>query len=141
MHINLLNARKIKKWFADYKKTTPPSKVSKNEEEKRLGVALGTIRQSWVKPYMSLETEEAREAFRTAHPETDEVLSIISKLDMLCGNKRQQELAMLIKEDIEKRRILQEAKKLENDYMRQLLIKKGKVPEKNQEQGVDFDGQ
>ncbi len=137
----LTNTRKIKEWIEKSGRTKPPSIRSKNEEEKTLGNALSNIRKSLINPYMSRETEEEREDFREKHPEIDEVLDIISKLDMQCGTKKQKELAILIKQDLEKRKLLQEAKKLEKDYEQQLSIKKEKIPENTQEKGEDFDEQ
>ena len=58
---------------------------------------------------------------------------------MQCGNAKQQELAILIRQDLEKRKVLQEAKKLEQDYEQQLSIKQGELAEDTQKQGVDYD--
>ena len=93
----LTNARAIKAWIEQSGGTKPPSARAKDKEEKRLGIALRNIRQVLIKPYMSLETEEEKEKFREEHPEIEEVLDIISELDMQCGTKKQQELATLIK--------------------------------------------
>ena len=87
---------------------------------------------------MSLKTEEERKKFRVKHPEIDKVLDIISQLDMQCGNAKQQELAILLKQDLEKRKVLQEAKKLEQDYEQKLSIKEGQKDKNAQERGVDF---
>lgn len=88
---------------------------------------------------MILQTEEERSEYREKHSELDEVLSIISELDVQCGNKKQRELAILIKQDLEKRRTLQEAKKLEHKYEQKLLMEKGQEAGNTLEQGVDFD--
>ena len=90
---------------------------------------------------MILQTEEEREKFKEQHPEIDEVLDIISELDMQCGTKKQKELAILIRQDLEKRKALKEAKKLEQEYEHQLSIQKGENLKSTQEQGVDFDEQ
>ncbi len=136
---HLVNARKIKEWIEQSGGTKPPSQTAKDEEEKRLGRFLGNIRQRLIKPYMRLETEEEREKYRKVHPETDEVLDIISELDMQCGTKKGQELAILIRQDLEKRKALEEAKKLEQAYEQQLSIKKEERPKETQKQGVDYD--
>lgn len=47
----------------------------------------------------------------------------------------------LIKKDLEKRELLQEAKELEQKYEKQLSMKKTKEFETNEKQGVDFDGE
>lgn len=136
---HLVNARNIKKWMEERETTKPPAISSSDYNEKRLGIALSNIRQKLIKPYMILQTEEERNEYREKHPELDGVLSIISELDVQCGNKKQRELAILISQDSEKRKILQEAKKLEHNYEQQLLMKKGQEIENAFEQGVDFD--
>ena len=136
----LINARNIQLWVWQNQFKKLPSRSSKAEEtEKDLARKLGNIRQDLIKPYMILQTEEERSEYREKHPELDEVLSIISELDVQCGNKKQRELAILISQDLEKRKILQEAKKLEHNYEQQLLMKKGQEIENTFEQGVDFD--
>ncbi len=135
----LTNARKIKTWIEKSGGTKPPSSKSKDEEEKRLGMALGTIRQNLIKPYMNLETEEERGKFIERNTDTEEVIKIITELDMQCGNAKKRDLAILIRKDLEKRKSLQEAKKLEQDYEQQLLIKRGEISEDTQKQGVDYD--
>jgi len=117
---NLRNARAIKEWIEKSGDTKTPSLTSKDEEEKRLGSALSTIRHQWIKPYMQLKTEEQKEKFGEEHPEIDEVLEIISDIDTQCGTKKQKELAILIRQDLEKRQALQKAKELESSYMTQL---------------------
>ncbi len=134
----LRNARAIKEWIEQLDRKKKPSQYSKNKEEKRLHSALKNIRKFLIKPYMNLKTEEEREKYREEHPEIDEVLEIISNLDMQYGTKKQKELAVLIRQDIEKRNALQEAKKLEQDYEKQLSAKKG---ENTQDKGVDFNEQ
>ena len=118
--VYLINARAIKEWIEKSGDTRPPAESSKDEEERKLGQALHTIRQQLIKPYMELKTEEEREEFRSKHPEADEVLEIITEIDTQYGNKKQKELAILIRQDLEKRKILQEAKELESSYMTQL---------------------
>ena len=41
---------------------------------------------------MKLQTEQEREIFREKHPEIDKVMSIISELDIQCGNAKQKSL-------------------------------------------------
>ncbi|MBO4293147.1 MAG: hypothetical protein J5881_02005, partial [Clostridia bacterium] len=137
----LRNARAIKEWIEKSGDTKPPLHSSKDEEEKRLGIALSSIRQKLIKPYMQLKTEEQKEKFREEHPEIDEVLAIISDIDIQCGNKKQKELAILIRQDLEKRQALQEAKKLEQQYEQELSKIDGKEPKTNENEGVDFDGE
>ena len=73
----LVNAREIKKWMEERKTTKPPSKRSKDVEEKTLGNALGSIRQKLIKPYLRLKTEEEKEQYRKDHPELKEVQEIV----------------------------------------------------------------
>ena len=136
--VKLKDARKIKEWIEKSENAKFPSTGSKNEEEKRLGNALGNIRQYLIKPYMRFETDGEKEKFKEKHPEVDEVLDIISKLDMQCGNEKQRKLAILIRQDIERKDTIKKAKKLEQDYQQQLEVKKGKKIEDVQRQGVDF---
>ena len=58
---------------------------------------------------------------------------------MQCGTKKQQELALLIKQDLEKRKALQEARKLEQVYEQQLSSRIGEITVDTQKQGVDYD--
>ena len=135
----LENARAIKEWVEAQEKPKLPRRSRHIEGiEKELGNKLSYIRQDLIKPYMSLETGEEREKFIKRNPDTEEVIEIITSLDMQCGNAKQQELAILIRQDLEKRKSLQEAKKLEQDYEQQLSIKKGELVEDTQKQGVDY---
>ena len=137
----LVNARAIKEWIEKSRKTKFPYKESTDKTEKRLGNVLNNIRQNLIKPYMALKTEEEQEEFRKKRPEIDEVLDIISELDMRCGTKKQKELAVLIRQDLQKRKALQEARKLEQDYEHQLSSKMGEITADTQKQGVDYDEQ
>ena len=132
----LVNARLIKEWVKKQTEQHLPRRSRNIEgEEKELAKKLGNIRQDLIKPYMLLQTEEERTSYREQHPELDEVMSIISELDIQCGNKKQQELAILIRQDLEKRKALQEARKLEQEYEQQLSKSETKDTQK---QGVDF---
>ena len=136
----LINAKLIRKWVEEQESPKLPRR-SRNIEgiEKDLGNKLSYIRQDLIKPYMILQTEQEREEFRSKHPEIDEVLEIISELDMQCGTQKQKELAVLIRQDLEKRKALQEARKLEQDYEHQLSSKIGEMTADTQKQGVDYD--
>ncbi len=138
----LINAKLIRKWFEEQESPKLPRR-SRNIEgiEKDLGNKLSYIRQDLIKPYMILQTEQEREEFRSKHPEIDEVLEIISELDMQCGTQKQKELAVLIRQDLEKRKALQKARKLEQDYEHQLSSKIEETTVDTQEQGVDYDEQ
>ena len=132
----LVNARLIKEWVEKQTEHYLPRRSRNIEgEEKELAKKLGNIRQDLIKPYLVLQTKEERTSYREQHPELDEVMSIISELDLQCGNKKQQELAFLIRQDLEKRKALQEARKLEQEYEQQLSKRKTKDIE---EQGVDL---
>lgn len=135
----LLNAREIKEWIEKSEGTKFPSMNSTDETEKRLGTALSRIRARLIKPFTTLKTEEEKEEFRKKRPEIDEVLDIISELDMQCGTKKQKELAVLIRQDLQKIKALQEARKLEQDYEHQLSSKMGEISVDTQNQGVDYD--
>ena len=117
----LKNARLIKKWMEERETTKPPSKISKDEEEKRLGRALMVIRHKLLKPYEKLETEEEKEEYKIKYPYFEEVKQIVDEID----RNRSKKLNKLIEENIEKRKILKQAKELENNYQKQLKIKRG----------------
>lgn len=138
----LINAKLIRKWVEEQESPKLPRR-SRNIDgiEKDLGNKLSYIRQDLIKPYMILQTEQEREEFRSKHPEIDEVLEIISELDMQCGTQKQKELAVLIRQDLEKRKALQKARKLEQDYEHQLSSKIEETTVDTQEQGVDYDEQ
>ena len=62
---SLRNIRNVKEWMKRNETTIPPRGSGKNisEEEKRLGLALSNIRQSIIKSYKELKTEEEREKY------------------------------------------------------------------------------
>ena len=132
-----LNAQRVLEWIKCQENPKKPYSKSKNEEEKKLGTALQNIRSQLIKPYMEKPTDEEREQFREEHPETDAVLEIVSDIDIKYGTKKQKELAELIKRDLEKRRELDEARKLEEQYEQLVADTK----DKDKKNGVDFNGE
>ena len=132
-----LNAQRILEWIKSQEKPRKPSAKSKNKEEKKLGIALRGIRSQLIKPYREKTTDEEREQFREEHPEIDAVLEIVSDIDIKYGTKKQKELAELIKRDLEKRRELDEARKLEEQYEQLVADTK----DKDKKNGVDFNGE
>ena len=132
-----LNAQRILEWIKSQEKPRKPSAKSKNKEEKKLGIALRGIRSQLIKPYREKTTDEEREQFREEHPEIDAVLEIVSDIDIKYGTKKQKELAELIKQDLEKRRELDEARKLEEQYEQLVADTK----DKDKKNGVDFNGE
>ena len=131
----LKNAEAVLEWIKRQEKPRIPSQHSKNEEEKKIHNALKYVRVGLIKPYMEKTIDEEREQFREEHPETDAVLEIVSDIDIKYGTKKQKELAELIKRDLEKRRELDEARKLEEQY-EQLV-----ADTKDKKNGVDFNGE
>ena len=119
----LVNAVKIKKWMEERGTTKPPAKGSKDVEENTLGNALGTIRKKLVNPYLGLKTEEEKAKYREEHPELEEVLQIVTEIDLNSGDKKKQELAKLIRQDEEARKKVEEARKLEVQYEQKQKIK------------------
>ena len=119
----LVNAREIKKWMEERGTTKPPAKGSKDVEENTLGNALGTIRKKLVNPYLGLKTEEEKAKYREEHPELEEVLQIVTEIDLNSGDKKKQELAKLIRQDEEARKKVEEARKLEVQYEQKQKIK------------------
>lgn len=114
--IYLTNARTINEWVKTSTIKKLPSAIGETPTERKLGKALASIRQNLIKPYMNKKTAEEKQAFRRQHPEIDEILRIISELDIFFGNKTQKALAQLIKQDLEKREALQKAQELESRY-------------------------
>ena len=78
---NLTNALNIKKWMEQMQRTKPPSITSKDLQEKKLGIALSNIRQSLIKPYMQLITEQEKQEFIQNHPNFTEIKGIIDWID------------------------------------------------------------
>ena len=115
----LVNARDIKKWMEEKGTTKPPSRSAKDLKEIKLGRALFTIRQILIKPYLELKTEEEKAKYKEKHPELEEVLQIVTEIDLNSGNKNRQELALLIRQDEEAREKVEEARKLEAQYEQQ----------------------
>ena len=133
----LKQAREIREWIKNTGSTKVPSSFSTNEEEKRLGSAYQTIKRHLIKPYMKLMTEKEKEEYKEKYPETEEVMKIIAEINLKYGTKKDKELAALIKQDLEKRKTLKEARELEQDYEKQLLAKRKK--EGIKEEGVTLD--
>ncbi len=131
IHPYLKHARKIRDYMNKPGIIKIPSSSSKNDEERKMGQDLTNIRQNCLKRYNSLATEE-RENYRKAFPELQEIMEIVSQLDMEYGTPKQKNLAMLIQQDIEKRKALKEAIKLEKIYEEQ-LSKKEKTNSKAEE--------
>ena len=132
-----LNAQRILEWIKRQENPKKPSQLSENEEEKKLSSAWSRIGIKLINPYKEKTTEEEREKFREEHPEIDAVLEIVSDIDIKYGTKKQKELAELIKRDLEKRRELDEARKLEEQYEQLVADTK----DKDKKNGVDFNGE
>jgi len=81
IHPYLANAKKIKAWMKERGTTKPPRSSSKDEEEKKLGNDLGSIRRILIKPFLELQTEEKREEYRKKYPYIEEVMQIIQEID------------------------------------------------------------
>ena len=81
--IYLQHIREIKTWMIKNHTTRPPRKEGKNlsEEEKRLGIKLARIRNSFIKVYENLKSEKERNNFRKKHPEIEEILNTVKWID------------------------------------------------------------
>ena len=84
---------------------------------------------------MNLKTEEEKREFEENHPEIYEVLEIITEIDTRGGNEKQKQLAELIRQDLEKRKMLEEARALEKSYETEL---KSKNEDKNRKEGMNI---
>lgn len=76
----LKNARKIKDWIEKSGGTKPPSPTSKNGDERKLGKALGTIRQKLLKSYILMD-KEGKEEYIKKYPFVEEVFEIVQQID------------------------------------------------------------
>ncbi len=145
----------------DIKKIGEILKKDETAIEASLMNEFGDTKQNWIEKMAGQDREEGLvmdEAIYNSHIENekfytkvsemiteklrirlDEKLKDVMQLDMQSGAKKGQELAILITQDLEKRKTLEEAKKLKQAYEQQLSIKKGESPKETQKQGVDYD--
>ena len=117
IHPYILNARNISKWSNENERM--PRRNSSNEEEDKLAIQLKSIRYYVVKPYIELDEQE-KEEYRRENDDMCEAIDIITSLDVKYGSKKKKELAALIQKDLEKERILREARILKTKYEREL---------------------
>ena len=77
----LESARNIKAWIEKSGDTRPPNQHSKDSIERKLASAFNSIKQTLIKPYLALETEEERVSFRQKRPDFDEIKAIIDEIN------------------------------------------------------------
>lgn len=81
--IMLQNVRAISEFYD--REGRLPSRTSKDDNEKNLGIALSIIRNRLITPYKNEETEESKQAFIEKRPETEEqfmeILTTIERID------------------------------------------------------------
>ena len=77
----LENLIMIQKWMEERETEKPPAVCSKDEEEKKLGRALCTIRREVIKPYSLLKTEEERKSFEQKHVYVKEIIERVRIID------------------------------------------------------------
>lgn len=83
-NIYLVHTEEILKWMKQSKEGRRPSSTNpKNEEEKRLAVALGNV-SSTIKIYKLLKTEEEKRKYRLRHPE---IIEIMENMNLIQSNK------------------------------------------------------
>ena len=129
--VSLRNARKIKEWMEENGTARPPSTISNNNVEQKLGGVLANIRNKLIKPYKVLKTEEEREGYinklenRKKEPMTREqfmeILDIVEEID-----KKRKNLTELIEQSKATQEKVEEAKKLESMYEQELNGKEQK---------------
>ncbi len=117
------NAREIQEWMKKNERTNPPSQISKNEEEKKLGNALRTIRKE-IRKYNNLG-QGAKVKHQQKNSYIAEVIEIVEEIDRDKG-KEYSELEALVEETKIKTDKLKDLKNLETGYK-----KLGKVNEKS----------
>lgn len=79
--VYLENAIKIKAWMQERNTTKPPSSKAKDDEERKLGQALGSIRRLCIKPYKNLNTEEEKKQYKKEHPDLEKIMEIVNYID------------------------------------------------------------
>ena len=118
----LANAKSLKTWLEQTNQTRLPRCSYKNidSEELKYGIMLNNIRQKRVAPFLKLNSEEERQAYRVKYPEIDEIMDIIKEITEKYGRKT---LEQEVSKNIQKRHQLEKAIELEKDY-EDLLTKK-----------------
>ena len=75
----------IKEWMEENNTTRPPrcqtSSKTIPEKEGELGTQLSNIRRFLILPYIELENEEDKEAYKEEHPEIEHVMGIVEWID------------------------------------------------------------
>ena len=79
--IYLQNARGMKKWSETFGENKPPQETLKDEDERRWGNKLHSIRDNVLKPYYMLKTEEEKAEYRRKHPDLEEIMKIVEEMD------------------------------------------------------------
>ena len=83
IHPYLKNAREIAEWMRKNNTDKPPAVRSRDEKEKRLGMALGTIRSNVIKPYkeaLKIGGNKLQE-YKEKYPYAEEVIKIVEEID------------------------------------------------------------
>ena len=79
------NILAIQKWMKLNKTTNLPRAGTTaddlDEEERKLGIALSTIRQNLIKPYQELKSEEEKEKYKRKYPEVEIVIKMVDEMD------------------------------------------------------------
>ena len=127
----LQNARNIRSWMEEQGRTIPPRIRSEDEEEKRLGTALKTIRRS-LKAYKEAKTEEEKEKIlersRLTKKQFEEIVSIVDGIDR--NNPKGKKLQEAKDTRDEAKRVRSKAKELEVQVKEALDKKRGKTNDK-----------
>ena len=127
----LQNARNIRSWMEEQGRTIPPRIRSEDEEEKRLGTALRTIRRS-LKTYKEAKTEEEKEKIlersRLTQEQFEEIVRIVEEIDK--NNPKGKKLQEAKDTRDEAERVRSKAKKLEVQVKEALDKKRGKTNDK-----------
>lgn len=75
------NIRKIKNWMEQNETTKPPAASSKDLEERRLGQTLNNIRQTIIKQFNLLSTDEEKAEFFKKYEGAEEVIETVNWID------------------------------------------------------------
>ena len=113
---DVIRIRRVKEWVDKSGTEKIRGLNSGEKEEFYMWNTLTEMRRRLVKTYMGLTDKQEILRFRAKYPYIDEILNIISQIDLKYGTEENKKLARLVQESLMKKRQLQEAKKLEVQY-------------------------
>lgn len=125
---HLINARKVRDWMEEKNTDKPPTVVSQDLTEKKLARAYQNAKSKLIKPFLDLETEEEQEEYKRQHPELEEVMDIVRKIET--NNPRKKCLKKAKEKRDNAREKKKEAEKLQEEIKQKLNTKEGEFYDK-----------